>query len=1139
MAYGFIRSITIDHTKCGSSDSTNFTILFSPGAVSSLKTVANGGHVQNSNGYDIIFTLDNLGTTPLFWEVESYDPTTGTMQAWVQVPTVSHITDTVIYCVYGNASISSFQGGSTGAAWDSNYAAVYHFTDNGSGGLLANDSTANGFNGTLINTPTLATGIVGKAAQFTGSSSQVIDAGNGSPLQTTGPFTIIAWVNFSGTQPGMYSGFASALDAAHSPLAGWFFGRFNGSPPNITFGQVYSLGTSPFTPTFAAANATWARLAFVFDLTTLYVYSSGQLETSVTGTLAATVGNFVMGGLQNGGGYADYLDGLLDEVSFSTSVRSADWLITDANSQDPTVTFYTLGSESTLGNQTVSPTAIASGQALGTTYIVVPGIGPDSVPSQQSFGTPSVSGGTITISPSTIPTPRAVGLPNIAGPVSPGYVPSQQSFGNPVLNAFQNVAPTSIASQQSFGTPVVSHSQQVTPTSVPSQQSLGTPAITGGPSFLLPASIPSQQSFGLPTLGGSYDGTLAVYVGGSIWPGQVMALGASDTAAPTTYESSNPPTIESQTLGRWVLNIDLGDDTGQFAPALSQTIVITEGGQKLFAGCIQTVGRQQLMAGSMILYHVVATDKSGICDRRLILTQTYPAGNDVAATILDIVANYLNGEGIITTPQSVKQDGSLGTLTADLTFSYVSVTLGFNQIATLSGTIWSVDTNGVLSFNAFDDLPAAPWGIDSTSDDYRGLLISETNIDKATEVYAVSNLNVLPGSGSGGGGGAGSGTGSNTETFVIEPGNIGVVYQISPVDGQSYCYSINVSLPIGTLYSVTVNGVVQLQIVNLEEWNGEVPTAAPQFGPWFWIGDATGGGTTVSAGLVGPSGLPTGATVVINYTPFSTNAAGILGEAVVPVNPATGDPSGTCGSGRYQLAVQVKNVSTTSDLNAIAAAELAKRNGTPVTVQFQTDRPGLKPGMLFTIDLPGQYLNSVSFLIISARGIAAAKELFYGSRFQWDIAMQSNEDPGNWVQYFANMLAQSANALPVYQYEDATFALGTGANLAGGLQATNPYQVKRTGQLLVMYAAAGTPPVDQNLVIQFKVNGTLISDKVIIPAGSAANTSFAHQFSTANPLFVFNTLAETDIVTVVTSYVVIGPNPIPASNVSATLRWRI
>ena len=103
------RAITIDYTKCGTADSTNFPVLVSF-TNASLKTKANGGKVENSNGYDIQFFSDIGLTSKLSWEVEKYDATTGEIRAWVKIPTISHTANTVFYIAYGDSSISTFQG---------------------------------------------------------------------------------------------------------------------------------------------------------------------------------------------------------------------------------------------------------------------------------------------------------------------------------------------------------------------------------------------------------------------------------------------------------------------------------------------------------------------------------------------------------------------------------------------------------------------------------------------------------------------------------------------------------------------------------------------------------------------------------------------------------------------------------------------------------------------------------------------------------------------------------------------------------------------------------------------------------------------------------------------------------------------
>ena len=102
--YSYSRKITIVSSEVPNTDQSNFPMLFSD-TRPLFMSVANGGHVANANGYDIIFTADAAGTQKLNHEIESYNGTTGQFIAWVQVPTVSHTSNTVIYLFYGNSSI--------------------------------------------------------------------------------------------------------------------------------------------------------------------------------------------------------------------------------------------------------------------------------------------------------------------------------------------------------------------------------------------------------------------------------------------------------------------------------------------------------------------------------------------------------------------------------------------------------------------------------------------------------------------------------------------------------------------------------------------------------------------------------------------------------------------------------------------------------------------------------------------------------------------------------------------------------------------------------------------------------------------------------------------------------------------------
>jgi hypothetical protein len=196
--YSYCRDITVAHGKvgAGTENESNFVVLVCANgsspcntSVSGLNQSGGGAHVTSLNGYDIIFTSDSGGTTKLSWEVEKYVLNTGELEAWVKVPTLSYTSDTHIYMSYGNSGISSFQGGSTGAAWDSSYMAVWHM--GGTGAYAVNDSTANGNNDDAL-TAAATTGQIDGAGDFSGSAYAEIPPSASLAVSSTG--TIDTWI---------------------------------------------------------------------------------------------------------------------------------------------------------------------------------------------------------------------------------------------------------------------------------------------------------------------------------------------------------------------------------------------------------------------------------------------------------------------------------------------------------------------------------------------------------------------------------------------------------------------------------------------------------------------------------------------------------------------------------------------------------------------------------------------------------------------------------------------------------------------------------------------------------------------------------------------------------------------------------
>jgi len=340
--YSYERAITVQSSEVsGGANLTQFPILVcanaSSGAcnatVSGLNQSGGGAHVQNANGYDIIFTTDSACVNQLNWEMEKYVPSTGEFEAWVSNSStpLSYSSNTTLYMCYGNSAISSFQSTASNV-WDSNYTGVLHLPNGTS--LTANDTTSNADNGT-INGATASSGQIDGGANFVSASSQSIQLNNPPP---TVPFTFSAWAKLPAA-----TGSNQALigNNINNGAEEW---RINTSGyQDFVDSGLTDLGAS----NTALSSGTWYYLTVSYDGGAIRFYLNGAPDGTVSATSSfgyypATIGegyNFVGG--------QEYFNGSLDEVRISSVLRTDGWVATEYNNQSAPSSFYSMGSEST------------------------------------------------------------------------------------------------------------------------------------------------------------------------------------------------------------------------------------------------------------------------------------------------------------------------------------------------------------------------------------------------------------------------------------------------------------------------------------------------------------------------------------------------------------------------------------------------------------------------------------------------------------------------------------------------------------------------------------------------------------------------------------------------------------------------
>ena len=336
-AYSYTRTVSVDHTKCGSASAlSDFPVLVSI-SHTTFETVANGGHISNtvtqSGGNavtmpaDMIFTSDAGGTTKIPWEVESYDASRGILVAWVKLSSIGCTVDTPFYVLYGDTGVTTQQNtGSYSPAnvWDSNHLLVIHLPQQGAGP----DSTSNG-NGISGGAGTLTSvaGIVANGLSMPGAGWDNTAAS--ASLRTLGATTVETWVKFTATGSGENS---MMIERDNDNLNwGITLELFNNNHAKF---DASTGNDAPVIGGTALATGTWYHLSGVYDGALEHLYVNGVEDataTSASGNIRSAAGasDYTFGDLGHANGRAT--NGVLDEIRMSGSARSSNWLRTEYN----------------------------------------------------------------------------------------------------------------------------------------------------------------------------------------------------------------------------------------------------------------------------------------------------------------------------------------------------------------------------------------------------------------------------------------------------------------------------------------------------------------------------------------------------------------------------------------------------------------------------------------------------------------------------------------------------------------------------------------------------------------------------------------------------------------------------------------
>ena len=331
--YKYRKRITFDPTQVvGASDLTNYPALISITSDNDLRVVASGGHVENTNGYDIIFTAAD-GVTVLDHQLEKYTSATGEFIAYVRIPSLSTTLNTYIYMYYGNTSVIT--NPSAGSTWDANYEGVNHLHGN------FNDGSQGGNNGTNNGT-TLTTGKIANGAFYDNTTTRYVQVGTVGYNAAQG--TIELWgrpASFLATETYF---FGHSTQPAYNNRIQIY--TMNG---NLILGMGNSHNVSGNVATLTAN--TWYHIALTWTATgsgtgTWIMYLNGTQVDNGNYSGFTTFHSFSdIGNDGNPSQRTEALRGYIDEFRGSSIARSADWIATEYNNQNSPSTFYSISAE--------------------------------------------------------------------------------------------------------------------------------------------------------------------------------------------------------------------------------------------------------------------------------------------------------------------------------------------------------------------------------------------------------------------------------------------------------------------------------------------------------------------------------------------------------------------------------------------------------------------------------------------------------------------------------------------------------------------------------------------------------------------------------------------------------------------------
>lgn len=294
------------------------------------------------DGDDIRFFASD-GTTELARDIERWDPMTGTLIAWVQIPSLSASVDTSIFIRYAIPEPGPVIA--TTDVWDARYAAVYHMNSDGQPDDQLLDSTSNGNHGAKVDmsSPVLVEGQIGDGQSFDGGDD-FITVDDAVSLDMGGTFTTSLWLaHDKGVVPNNYERILSKK-YSYTSLHGWEVSLESGYDNALTARGASLVNPANLNnmPSWRAGG--WRHLAVVYNSVNVTAFIDGQyVDNTLIASAADSERPLFIG--RYGEGDSHFWGGRMDEIRLAPSALSAEWIATEFNNQSNPDNFYVVGPE--------------------------------------------------------------------------------------------------------------------------------------------------------------------------------------------------------------------------------------------------------------------------------------------------------------------------------------------------------------------------------------------------------------------------------------------------------------------------------------------------------------------------------------------------------------------------------------------------------------------------------------------------------------------------------------------------------------------------------------------------------------------------------------------------------------------------